>query len=206
MPLDTISEDNNNLIPSTDSYETRDASQATPHDENTLNPAGINSATRRGASTGSGGANRKHKEPKMVRLGINARERRRMHDLNDALDELRSVIPYAHSPSVRKLSKIATLLLAKNYILMQATALDEMRRLVEYLNQSAPLVPPGTLFDPQFNPYTRRGVPPQTPGPIGRRLPALAMTAAAATQVLDKNTSSPRPLCLSRPASANLRD
>lgn len=51
-----------------------------------------------------------------------------MHDLNDALDELRSVIPYAHSPSVRKLSKIATLLLAKNYILMQANALDELRR------------------------------------------------------------------------------
>jgi hypothetical protein len=45
-----------------------------------------------------------------------------MHDLNDALDELRSVIPYAHSPSVRKLSKIATLLLAKNYILMQVLA------------------------------------------------------------------------------------
>ena len=44
-----------------------------------------------------------------------------MHDLNDALDELRSVIPYAHGPSVRKLSKIATLLLAKNYILMQAS-------------------------------------------------------------------------------------
>lgn len=57
----------------------------------------------------------------MVRLNINARERRRMHDLNDALDELRSVIPYAHSPSVRKLSKIATLLLAKNYILMQVS-------------------------------------------------------------------------------------
>ena len=54
------------------------------------------------------------------RLSINARERRRMHDLNDAMDDLRSVIPYAHSPSVRKLSKIATLLLAKNYILMQA--------------------------------------------------------------------------------------
>ena len=41
-----------------------------------------------------------------------------------------AVIPYAHSPSVRKLSKIATLLLAKNYILMQAQALEEMRRLV----------------------------------------------------------------------------
>lgn len=56
-----------------------------------------------------------------------------MHDLNDALDELRSVIPYAHSPSVRKLSKIATLLLAKNYILMQANALDELRRLITYI-------------------------------------------------------------------------
>ena len=72
---------------------------------------------------------------KFVRLNINSRERRRMHDLNDALDELRSVIPYAHSPSVRKLSKIATLLLAKNYILMQAHALEEMRRIIAYLNQ-----------------------------------------------------------------------
>ena len=77
---------------------------------------------------------------KTVRLNINSRERRRMHDLNDALDELRAVIPYAHSPSVRKLSKIATLLLAKNYILMQANALEEMRRLITYMNQTG--VPP----------------------------------------------------------------
>jgi class B basic helix-loop-helix protein 4/5 len=62
-----------------------------------------------------------------------------MHDLNDALDELRSVIPYAHSPSVRKLSKIATLLLAKNYILMQAHALEEMRRIIAYLNHHTSL-------------------------------------------------------------------
>ena len=41
-----------------------------------------------------------------------------MHDLNSALDGLREVMPYAHGPSVRKLSKIATLLLARNYILM----------------------------------------------------------------------------------------
>lgn len=67
-------------------------------------------------ATGQGKA--KNRQGKSVRLNINARERRRMHDLNDALDELRSVIPYAHSPSVRKLSKIATLLLAKNYILV----------------------------------------------------------------------------------------
>lgn len=83
------------------------------------------------APSGSGISNtskQKARQGKSVRLNINARERRRMHDLNDALDDLRSVIPYAHSPSVRKLSKIATLLLAKNYILMQANALDEMRR------------------------------------------------------------------------------
>ena len=60
-----------------------------------------------------------------------------MHDLNDAMDDLRAVIPYAHSPSVRKLSKIATLLLAKNYILMQANALEEMRKLVTYLSHTA---------------------------------------------------------------------
>lgn len=93
----------------------------------------------------------KNRQGKSVRLNINARERRRMHDLNDALDELRAVIPYAHSPSVRKLSKIATLLLAKNYILMQANALEEMKRLIAYLqgtNATAAIVaPPG--FDLQ---------------------------------------------------------
>ncbi|XP_053209382.1 uncharacterized membrane protein DDB_G0293934-like isoform X2 [Panonychus citri] len=86
---------------------------------------------------------KKMRQAKTVRLSINARERRRMHDLNDALDELRSVIPYAHSPSVRKLSKIATLLLAKNYILMQANALEELRRIISYMNQSGIPLPAG---------------------------------------------------------------
>ncbi|KAM6147507.1 class E basic helix-loop-helix protein 23 [Erethizon dorsatum] len=100
---------------------------------------------RRRRRRGPGGAEdgrRRPREQRSLRLSINARERRRMHDLNDALDGLRAVIPYAHSPSVRKLSKIATLLLAKNYILMQAQALDEMRRLVAYLNQSQGLAAP----------------------------------------------------------------
>ncbi|MBN3272383.1 BHE22 protein, partial [Polyodon spathula] len=105
----------------------------------------------------AGGSGKKHKEQKVLRLNINARERRRMHDLNDALDELRSVIPYAHSPSVRKLSKIATLLLAKNYILMQAQALEEMRRLVAYLNQgqaiSAASLPATTALNPGLGAY-----------------------------------------------------
>jgi hypothetical protein len=71
------------------------------------------------------------------RLSINARERRRMHDLNDALDDLRSVIPYAHGPSVRKLSKIATLLLAKNFIMMQSNLIDELKKELSSSNNAA---------------------------------------------------------------------
>ncbi|XP_065357513.1 class E basic helix-loop-helix protein 22 [Calliphora vicina] len=98
-----------------------------------------------GASSSSGGAGgggkHKNRQGKTVRLNINARERRRMHDLNDALDELRNVIPYAHSPSVRKLSKIATLLLAKNYILMQQNAIEELRRLLAYIQSTTGAAP-----------------------------------------------------------------
>lgn len=123
----------------------------------------------RTVSAGKAEGGKKTKEQKMLRLNINARERRRMHDLNDALDELRAVIPYAHSPSVRKLSKIATLLLAKNYILMQAQALDEMRRLVAYLNQgqaiSAASIPATTaLAAPGLGGYDQ---PPGYPFPTG---------------------------------------
>lgn len=73
-----------------------------------------------------------------LRLKINSRERRRMHDLNSALDGLREVMPYANGPSVRKLSKIATLLLAKNYILMLNSSLDEMKKLVSDIYQNHP--------------------------------------------------------------------
>ncbi|CAF0826535.1 unnamed protein product [Rotaria sp. Silwood1] len=84
------------------------------------------------------------RKQRTLRLSINARERRRMHDLNDALDELRSVIPYAHSPSVRKLSKISTLYLAKNFILLQAQAIDELKKCV--LRASIMSSQPGTIL------------------------------------------------------------
>ncbi len=109
--------------------QTSDEDDGFDHLESRKRGAGFNEEKHPGALS------KKSKEPRSLRLSINARERRRMHDLNDALDGLRSVIPYAHSPSVRKLSKIATLLLAKNYILMQAQALEEMRRLVAYVSQ-----------------------------------------------------------------------
>ncbi|TGZ63674.1 hypothetical protein CRM22_006770 [Opisthorchis felineus] len=62
-----------------------------------------------------------------LRLTINRRERQRMQDLNSAMDGLRSVLPYAQSPAVRKLSKIATLLLAKNYILLLVKTIHDIQ-------------------------------------------------------------------------------
>ncbi|XP_068621554.1 class E basic helix-loop-helix protein 22 [Battus philenor] len=134
-----------------------------PADENQPEP-GTSYAQR---PLGDGKGKQKMRQGKSVRLNINARERRRMHDLNDALDELRGVIPYAHSPSVRKLSKIATLLLAKNYILMQASALDELRRLVAYLQSTASAAgivpPPG--FDLTGFPAAAKLLQHPVPGP-----------------------------------------
>ncbi|XP_067867125.1 oligodendrocyte transcription factor 3-like [Heterodontus francisci] len=69
-------------------------------------------------------------ESQELRLKVNCRERKRMQDLNVAMDGLRDVMPYSHGPSVRKLSKIATLLLARNYILMLSSSLDEMKKLL----------------------------------------------------------------------------
>jgi len=84
------------------------------------------------------------KELQDLRLKVNSRERKRMHDLNSALDGLREVMPYAHGPSVRKLSKIATLLLAKNYILMLSNSLEEMKKLVSDVYRSENRGPPPT--------------------------------------------------------------
>ncbi|XP_046404071.1 class E basic helix-loop-helix protein 22 [Ischnura elegans] len=118
-------------------YRHSDQDGPPSHSDSSNSNRGSALQEQKSGSQSSGKKHGHHRQGKLVRLNINARERRRMHDLNDALDELRSVIPYAHSPSVRKLSKIATLLLAKNFILMQANALDELRRLIAYLQQGA---------------------------------------------------------------------
>lgn len=90
-------------------------------------------------------------EQQDLRRKINSRERKRMQDLNVAMDALREVmVPYASSsPSSssssqgphcnqqqlgpqpgRRLSKISTLVLARNYILLLGLSLQEMRRLL----------------------------------------------------------------------------
>uniref|UniRef100_G3T0X9 Oligodendrocyte transcription factor 1 n=1 Tax=Loxodonta africana TaxID=9785 RepID=G3T0X9_LOXAF len=76
-------------------------------------------------------ADAKEEQQQQLRRKINSRERKRMQDLNLAMDALREVIlPYsaAHCQGApgRKLSKIATLLLARNYILLLGTSLQEL--------------------------------------------------------------------------------
>lgn len=62
---------------------------------------------------------------KARRVESNNRERRRMHELNHAFQDLREVIPHVHQS--RKLSKIETLSLSKNYIMALTNVICEMR-------------------------------------------------------------------------------
>ncbi|XP_071487469.1 uncharacterized protein [Diadema antillarum] len=74
--------------------------------------------SKNGRKSGSGNRRRKGisaRERNVRRLESNERERMRMHTLNDAFQNLRNIIP--HVRAERKLSKIETLTLAKNYIL-----------------------------------------------------------------------------------------
>lgn len=59
---------------------------------------------------------------KQRRVKANARERNRMHGLNEALDELRKHVPC--QTKTQKLSKIETLRLARNYIRVMADTLN----------------------------------------------------------------------------------
>ena len=54
--------------------------------------------------------------PGFIRFGATVRERTRMHVLNEAFDELRKVIPKSNLSDHQKLSKIATLRQAIQYI------------------------------------------------------------------------------------------
>ncbi|XP_023334919.1 protein dimmed [Eurytemora carolleeae] len=58
---------------------------------------------------------RERKDRRTRRQESNFRERIRMHELNHAFQSLREVIPHVHQS--RKLSKLETLSLAKNYIM-----------------------------------------------------------------------------------------
>ncbi|XP_038657584.1 oligodendrocyte transcription factor 2-like [Scyliorhinus canicula] len=121
-------------------------------------------------------------ELQQLRLKINSRERKRMHDLNIAMDGLREVMPYAHGPSVRKLSKIATLLLARNYILMLTSSLEEMKRLVSeiYGGHHSTFHPPAACGSLAHAGAPLPGhPPPHPPHPLHHPIMAPAVTSAS---------------------------
>ncbi|XP_053550443.1 class A basic helix-loop-helix protein 15 [Bombina bombina] len=72
------------------------------------NQDGVKNTSKKKKQSGNG------KEHSVRRLESNERERQRMHKLNNAFQALREVIP--HVRAEKKLSKIETLTLAKNYI------------------------------------------------------------------------------------------
>ncbi|XP_040032526.2 class A basic helix-loop-helix protein 15 [Gasterosteus aculeatus] len=75
--------------------------------------------SRRRRQHGSGA-----KERSVRRLESNERERQRMHKLNNAFQALREAIPHVNTD--KKLSKIETLTLAKNYIKALTTIVVDM--------------------------------------------------------------------------------
>lgn len=83
-----------------------------------------------GSKRGTGGGRRRRthkcgtKERSARRLESNERERQRMHKLNNAFQALREAIP--HVKTDKKLSKIETLTLAKNYIKSLTTIILDM--------------------------------------------------------------------------------
>ncbi|KAM6265681.1 neurogenin-3 [Porphyrio hochstetteri] len=83
------------------------------------------------------------KQKRSRRMKANDRERNRMHHLNSALDELRSVLPTF--PDDAKLTKIETLRFAHNYI----WALTQSLRLAEQgLPEPPPPPPPPATTSP----------------------------------------------------------
>ncbi|CAI4230212.1 unnamed protein product [Auanema sp. JU1783] len=74
-------------------------------------------------------------EQNLLRTSINSRERRRMHDLNDAHEELRSCLPYGQEANSRRLSKISTIMLASNWIRQLTKENQRLKSEVEELQR-----------------------------------------------------------------------
>ncbi|XP_012260328.1 protein dimmed-like [Athalia rosae] len=83
------------------------------------------------------------RERTLRRLESNERERMRMHSLNDAFQSLREVIP--HVSKERRLSKIETLTLAKNYIVALTDVICAMRNDEQSSDQQIPEDPSETV-------------------------------------------------------------
>lgn len=76
--------------------------------------------------------------PDEVRMRINDRERQRMHELNDALEALRRVLPHSTGSAMKKLSKLSTLIYARDHILSLTRSIEDMKSVVQSLSRKDP--------------------------------------------------------------------
>ncbi|XP_032041841.1 protein atonal homolog 1 [Aythya fuligula] len=132
-------------------------------------PGGARGAAGGGRARGGGGGGGGVRPQvsgvqKQRRLAANARERRRMHGLNHAFDQLRNVIPSFNND--KKLSKYETLQMAQIYI----------SALAELLHGPAAAAPPPGKAEPRGAPFeppcaadgaALPGPPPAGPPPLG---------------------------------------
>lgn len=116
-----------------DSQSVNGESESTPSDSSSIcDELSSHSQSSKRQRNGGSQASRRRKsalnarERNIRRLESNERERMRMHSLNDAFQGLREVIP--HVRLERKLSKIETLTLAKNYIMALTGVVCDMRQ------------------------------------------------------------------------------
>uniref|UniRef100_A0A0K0F1Q6 BHLH domain-containing protein n=1 Tax=Strongyloides venezuelensis TaxID=75913 RepID=A0A0K0F1Q6_STRVS len=64
----------------------------------------------------------------IIRTCINSRERKRMHDLNNAMEDLRQSLPFSNNANCRKMSKINTLIMATSYIKQMKKHIDDVEK------------------------------------------------------------------------------
>lgn len=95
---------------------------------------------------------------KVRRLKANDRERNRMHNLNDALERLRCVLPCV--PDDNKLTKIETLRMANNYIMTLSEMLKLSDEDISRLSDTDSLPDPAKYFQTEedFNPSSSQPI------------------------------------------------
>ncbi|KAK6645539.1 hypothetical protein RUM43_001816 [Polyplax serrata] len=127
----------------TDSSSISDDITYVPYSSRSARSRSGESSTSSGTTHSNGTRTRRKpvlnaRERNIRRLESNERERMRMHSLNDAFQSLREVIP--HVKKERRLSKIETLTLAKNYILALTNVICDIRgdnKLMQSRNEAA---------------------------------------------------------------------
>ncbi len=124
-PSATYKKANSPKSPTQDSLSKKRARNRHVPYQNTKSPTGSCSSSDEGGNESETGNFSSPVESKSKRLQANSRERKRMHTVNSAFDELRELVPTY--PSNRKLSKIDTLRLACTYIQDLVSVLHQTR-------------------------------------------------------------------------------